>query len=233
MGIFSFLKKDKKQPEQPRRAIQQEQKQQETIKVPAEIDGQKCAYQYTKVDIVLVDGVNLDSIFGQRVQFDLSRGSVALIVGGQYIGTMKTGKLADMVEDWIKRREPVFAVVSRVDDERNTAAFDLYLYRDELKYLLRRYPDVKKYKLTGNRRGELQDNICYCSSGDSCSIEYDIDKEKYLVSAGSSEIGYLPAAAAKIAEEQGEDNLSCYIADVSSDDEGIDEVTVYIFQKRN
>ncbi len=229
MGIFSFLKKSKEQPEQQRPAVQREQKQQETINVPAEIDGQKCAYQYTKVDIVLAGGVNLDSIFGQRIQFDLSRGPVALIVNGQYIGTMKAGKLADMVEDWTKRREPVFAVVSRVDDERNTAAFDLYLYRDELKYLLRRYPDAKKYKLTGNRRGELQDNICYCSRGDKCSIEYDIDKEKYLVSAGSSEIGYLPAAAAKIAEEKGESNVSCYVADVTSDDEGVEEVAVYVF----
>lgn len=227
MGIFSFLKKDKKRNEQ-QPTVQREQKQQETIKVPTEIDGQKCAYQYRKVDIALVAGVNLDSIFGQRVML----GYDSVEYNGQYIGRICNVKINDMAKDWLRRGEPVFAVVSRVDDDNHTAAIDLYLYRDELKYLLRRFPEAKPYKLTGNRRGELQDNICYCSSGDICSIEYDIDKEKYLVSAGSSEIGYLPAVAAKIAEEHGEDNLSCYVADVSSDDEGVDEVTVYIFPKR-
>lgn len=233
MGIFSFFKKDKQQEQPKQQPIKQEQKQQETVKVPAVIDGQKCAYQYTKIDIVLADGINLDSIFAQRIQFDASRGPVALIVGNQYVGTVGNRKLAEMVSDWLRRGEPVFAVVSSIDDELYTAAFDLYLYRDELKYLLRRFPDAKPYKLTGNRRGEFQDNIGYCERGEECSIEYDIDKEKYLVSTGASDIGYLPSSAAKIAEEQGEGNLSVYVASVSSDDEGTDEVSVYIFPKRN
>lgn len=225
MGIFSFLKKDKKQNKQ-QTVVRQEQKQQETIRVPAEINGQKCAFQYSKVYITLAVGVNLDSIFGQRVAL----GFDSVEFNGQYIGRISNVKLSDMVNDWLRRGEPVFAVVSHIDEDNYFAAIDLYLYRDELKYLLRRFPEAKPYKLTGNRRGELQDNIGFCERGEECSIEYDIDKEKYLVSAGS-DIGYLPAAAAKIAEEQGESNLSVYIASVSSDDEGIDEVSVYIFPK--
>ena len=232
MGIFSLFKKDKQKEQPKQQPIRQEQKQQETVKVPAVIDGQKIAYQYTKVDIILSDGANLDSIFAQRIQFDASRGPVALIVGNQYVGTVGNRRIAEMISDWLRRGEPVFAVVSSIDGERYTAAFDLYLYRDGLKYLLHRFPDAKPYKLTGNRRGELQENISYCSVGDECTLEYDIDKEKYLVSAGASDIGYLPTAAAKIAEEQGEDNLVTYVADTLSDDEGIDEVTVYLFPKR-
>ena len=233
MGIFSFLKKNRQQEQPNREPVKQEQKQQETVKIPAMIDGQKIAYQYSKVDVVLADGVNLDGIFAQRVQFDVSRSPVALAVNGQYFGTIGNGKLSDMVSDWFRRGEPVFAVVSQIDDERYSATIDLYLYRDELKYLLRRYPEVKAYKLTGNRRGELQDNISYCERGDECALDYNFDKEKYLVSAGASDIGYLSAAAAKTVEECGEDNVSVYVAAVSSDDEGTDEVSVYIFPKRN
>lgn len=131
MGIFSFMK-GKKQ-EQVQQPIKQEPPQWETVNVPASIDGQKCAYQYTKVDIVLTEGINFDSIFAKRVQFDNSRGPVALFVGGQYIGTIKNSKIEDMVSDWLRRGQPIFAVVTRVDDDEYTAAFDLYLYRNEQK----------------------------------------------------------------------------------------------------
>lgn len=231
MGIFSFFKKDKQQGQPKQQTIRQEQKQPEAISVPGMIDGQKCAYQYTKVPVALASGINLESVFAQRIQFDLSRGNVALIVNNQFIGTIGNAKLSEMVSDWLRRGEPVFAVLTSYDDEKYTAAFDLYLYRDELKYLLRRYPDAKRYKLAGNRRGDMQDHICHCERGEECEIEYDYDKEKYLVSAGF-EIGYLPAAAAKVVEEQGESNVAVYVAEVGSDDEGIDEVAVYLFPKR-
>jgi hypothetical protein len=136
-----------------------------------------------------------------------------------------------MVYDWNRRGEPVFAVITHIDDERNEAALDLFFYRDELKYLLRRFPDAKAYRLTGNRRGEMQDNISQCERGEECSVEYDFDKEKYVVSS-TLEIGYLPAAAAKIVEAQGEENVSVYIAGINSDDEGIDFADVYIFPKK-
>lgn len=129
MGIFTFLKGRKQ--EQVQQPVKQESPQWETVQVPSSIDGQKIAYQYTKVDIVLAEGVNFDSIFAQRVQFDNSRGPVALFVDGQYIGTVKNSKIEDMISDWLRREQPIFAVVSRVDDDEYMAAFDLYLYRNE------------------------------------------------------------------------------------------------------
>lgn len=69
--------------------------------------------------------------YAQRIRFDNSRGPVALFVGGQYIGTVKNSKIEDMISDWLRREQPIFAVVSRVDDDEYTAAFDLYLYRNE------------------------------------------------------------------------------------------------------
>lgn len=129
MGIFSFLKG--KQQEQVQEPVRQEPPQWETVNVPASIDGHKVAYQYTKVDIVLAEGVDFDSILAQRIRFDNSRGPVALFVGGQYIGTVKNSKIEDMISDWLRRKQPIFAVVSRVDDDKYTAAFDLYLYRNE------------------------------------------------------------------------------------------------------
>lgn len=132
MGIFSFLKKDNKQ-EQVQQPVSQQPPQWETVNVPASIDGQKIAYQYTKVEVVLAEGVNFDSIFAQHIQFDNSRGPVALFVKGQYIGTVKNSKIEDMISDWLRRGQPIIAIVSRVDDDEYTAAFDLYLYRNEQK----------------------------------------------------------------------------------------------------
>lgn len=225
MGLLSFFKKGKQNDQETEQKRQAQQEQQETVVIPAKIDGCEIAYQYEKVDVALSSGVDLNRIFGQRVTL----GQNCIQYNGQTIGRIANDKLSDMVNDWLKRGDPVYAVVSRINEGDYFAAIDLYFYRNELQYLLRRYPDAKRYKLTGNRRGELQDNISYCSSGDKCSIYYDIEKEKYLVSDGAFDIGYLPAAASKIVEDQGESKFLCYIASIASDDDGVDEVLIYAF----
>lgn len=229
MGIFSFLKK--KETTKLKRSAEPAPKKHETVNVPGRIGNANCKYKYDTVEITLMHGVDLDSIFAQRATFDSSYSPVAVLVNGQVIGSLNNGKLSEMVYDWNRRGEPVFAVVTHVDDERNEAALDLFFYRDELKYLLRRFPDSKAYRLTNNGRGEMQDNISQCECGEECSVEYDVDKEKYVVSA-VLEIGCLPTAAAKIVEAQGEENVSIYIAKIGSDDEGIDFADVYIFPKK-
>ena len=258
MGIFSFFKKGKmsplqeaiskapkqeapvgrpashqapiSQPPVKQEPVKPAPKQPEVVDVPYVIDGKSCAYQYEKVDIALFDGVDIEKTLGQRIQFDSACSPIELLVGDQRLGTIKNSKLADMVSDWFKRSDPVFAVVARTDDERHAVAIDLFLYRDQLKYMLKRHPDAKRYKLTGNRREEMQDNISCCKGGEECSIEYDFEKEKYLVISGF-EIGYLPASAAKIVEEHGESNITAYIAEVSENDAGIYEVFVHVFPK--
>lgn len=229
MGIFSFLKK--KEAAKPQRSAEPALKKRETVNVPGRIGNANCKYKYDGVGISLIHGVNLNSIFAQHATFDSSYSPVAVLVNGQAIGSLNNDKLSEMVYDWNRRGEPVFAVITHIDDERNEAVLDLFFYRDELKYLLRRFPDAKAYRLTGNRRGEMQDNISQCERGEECSVEYDFDKEKYVVSS-TLEIGYLPAAAAKIVEAQGEENVSVYIAGINSDDEGIDFADVYIFPKK-
>lgn len=229
MGIFSFLKKK----EAAKHNISSEPvlNKRETVSVPGKIGNASCKYQYGDVGITLVNGVDLDGIIAQRAMFDCSYSPVAVLVNGKIVGSLNNATLSEMVYDWNRRSEPVYSVITHIDDEKNEAALDLFFYRDELKYLLRRYPDAKKYRLTGNKHGEMQDNVSNCESGEECSVEYDFDKEKYIISS-VFEIGYLPAAAAKIVEANGEENVSIYIARIDSDDEGIDFADVYIFPKK-
>ena len=135
-----------------------------------------------------------------------------------------------MVSDWLERGDPVYAIMTRFDESSGFALFDLYFYRNEMEYLLRRNPEAKRYKLVGNRSGELQDNASACSPGCECSVEYDYDKEKYAVSYAYLTIGFLPASAARIIEES-DDNASIrvFIADVETDDDDKYSIFVYLF----
>ena len=97
-------------------------------------------------------------------------------------------------------------------------------------YLLHKYPDAKTYKLVGNRGEVMQDSILHRSRGDKCEIIYIESKGKYLVSS-FYELGYLPAAAAKLCEEQGEDSFNAYVAETGYDDDGIAMIKIYLLPK--
>jgi len=140
-GHFFFLKK--KEAAKPQRSAEPALKKRETVNVPGRIGNANCKYKYDGVGISLMHGVNLDSIFAQRATFDSSYSPVAVLVNGQAIGSLNNDKLSEMVYDWNRRGEPIFAIITHVDDERNEAVLDLFFYRDELKYLLRRFPDDK------------------------------------------------------------------------------------------
>ena len=200
-----------------------------TINVPSTIDGAKCAYQYKKVSIKLIDGIDLTNILGQKIRFQKIGDEMNLIVNDQHIGTMGKGRLVEMVEDWLDRDDPIYAVITVVDDDDYTAAFDLFFYRNEFDHLLRKYPHTKSYKLAGNRHSEMQENIDYCSRGDECSVMYDALQDKCLITCGSLDIGYLPIQAATVIDEVGFSNVSIYIDETYTDDKNVNIAKVYLF----
>lgn len=197
------------------------------IRFPSSIGSASVTYQYD--DVPLIPCVSpVSSLIGKMLHFQADGDQVDVLTNGRLIGTMKPGRLCRMVTDWLSRGDPIRAAVTSVNDETHSVSFGLYFYRDEMQYLLRKNPDAKMYKLTGNRGGEMQESASYSVPGSECSVEYDYEKEKYVVSDGS-EIGYLPASAARYAEECEEGSVRVFIADVETDDEGKTVVFVYLF----
>lgn len=101
------------------------------IEVPEEINGAECAYQYEKVYFDLLPEINPESFLGRKVRFDDVNGDIFVKVGSKKIGTMRSNRLSDMVSDWLERGDPIFAVITSVNDDPMECAFDLFLYKKE------------------------------------------------------------------------------------------------------
>ena len=195
---------------------------------PMMIGNKSCAYKYKKVAITPKERIAVEPLISRCVSFYQNGQSVVVLCCGVSIGTVKQQQISEMIADWMKKGEPIWAMITWAEETTHEAAFDIYFYRDELAYQLKRNPDAKQYRLTGNGSGSLQDQASSCEPGQRCTLEFDDEKEKYIVLDGW-EIGYLPASAAKIVQEEGEDHVEVFISNTTLDDDGKTIVYVYVF----
>lgn len=196
---------------------------------PAAINGKTCAYRYHDVTLIPDEKMAVEPLLCRLITFQPQGEELAVLCKGVRVGAMKSGTLQRMVREWTEKHDPIWAMVTQADEEAHTAAFELIFYRDELGYQLKKTPNAQKYRLTGNRSEEVQGNIAFCEEGMPCTVDFDWDKEKYVVCSDGLEIGCLPASAARIAEETGAENIKVFIADLKIDDEGKTVVFVYVF----
>lgn len=204
------------------------EKDKKTITFPADVDGVPNAYFYENVRFSSTVDLSLEPFVGDQLSFQFSDGVAYVVHGGDIIGALDQSRICEMVDDWIKRNEPILAYFSSADDEKREYALAVAFYRDKFKYLIRKHPDAKRYKLIGNRSEEMQGNIGDLKEGQSLTVEYDYEKEKYAVLDGW-EIGYLPASAARIVNEYGPDDVKVFVAGTEIDEELKTVVYVYVF----
>lgn len=208
--------------------LRREKQENTNLTFPAEVNGIPAAYHYKKVLFTAsVDGP-LEPMLGSPVSFQFSDGVAYVVLNGAVIGALNPCRICEMVDSWIRRDEPFLSYFTCADDEKREYGVDIAFYWDKFKYLIRKHPDAKKYKLTGNRSEEMQGNIGDLKTGQRLTLEYDYDKEKYAVLDGW-EIGYLPASAAKIVDEYGPDDVDVFVAGTEIDDDFKTIVYVYVF----
>lgn len=211
-------------------------------KLPESIRGYVASYRYTEVGIFVpkdktfdVEGFEPDAILTlvQDPENPHDNRAVGLKLRKRLVGYLYRGKLQDMANDWIEKKKPLRAQLTACMRDKQRAEVTLVFYDlSQYKKYLAKYPNAKEYRLTGNTNEEMQENIDMCSRGDECSIDYDIEKEKYLVSSGL-DIGYLPAGAAKHIDADGEDAYDIYVSDIDFNDRGKNVISVYLFPKAN
>lgn len=195
---------------------------------PEEIDGKQQVYHYSDVRFSPFNASAAYRLTGKKVTFSRKDDKIGVYVEGTLLGVMENGRLRDMVSDWLENDDPIFAVLSHVDAS-GAAFFDLAFYRSEMERLLYRHQDAKMYKLTGNKSDDYQASLSLCSVGEECSVEYDYDKEKYSVSTSYADLGFLPAAAARIIDDSADQDARVFVADLEEDGEGRTVVSVYVF----
>ena len=206
--------------------------------LPESIRGHEIAYRYEDVGIFVpkdatfdVDGFVPGAVLTlfHDVENENDPNAVGLRLNKRLVGYLYRGKLQDMANNWIEKKLPLRAVLTKLfrDDRRAEVLLAFYDLSD-FKKLRLLYPDAKEYRLAYNSNADMQDNLLLCSKCDECSLVYDCDKDRYLVSSGF-DIGYLPASAGKLVERFGEESCRVFIADLYTNDSDKTVATVYVF----
>lgn len=133
-------------------------------------------FEYDSVDVVLEPENPYDSK------------AVSFVFHGNTIGYLNKGTLQDMIHDFLNRGDLVKAQVQKIESDKVYLKLFFCCKRSEL------LPAVDSFsvKLVSNSKQEWQDNIALCSEGEEVDLEYDFEKDKYLVTSCNCEIGYIP-----------------------------------------
>lgn len=201
-----------------------------SIRIPDSIDGCEIAYKYEDVAFDASGDIYKISNIGRKLDLFCDASDVQVLLDNNRIGTLKNGKLCKMIQDFQHRDEPIYAAFSNFSVSENLGHMHLVFYRDMLRYYMARQPDARAYMLTGNKNAEMQDNLTMCSVGDICDLDYDWEKERYLVRS-VIDYGYLPAAATAFVQQHGEEHIAPIVFTVDTDGNGKIAVRVALFIK--
>ena len=229
MGFLNFFKKKEPQSKiankkEPRSALKGTMLLDSIV-----IDGEDCdvAYKYTDVKIYKhtcdMSQVSLYSRLALKSEPDNAYDShaIALYDNNVKIGYLMKNQIQNMANDWLKKEEPVRAMISKIDG--NELYIDLYFYEIPSRHLSTW--NNKIITLAGNKSQDFQENISFIEEEkQKLDLEYDYDKEQYLISDGSLDIGYIP----KSFEEK---PMACYLEKISENSNGKYTVKVKVYFK--
>lgn len=127
-------------------------------------------------------------------------GRIELYSGDILIGSMFDNKLRSMAFDFLRDPDRSAMAVLLCPDP---VTIGLYFYNswDTFVRKIEKNPNAKTFKLVSNGNSAMQEAIADCNEGVLVDITFDHDKDKYLVSAGPDDIGYMPAGFKRYIEE--------------------------------
>lgn len=197
----------------------------ESISVPSSKNGRNLKYHYDRVDLFTPE--ELHPLFpsinpGDSVTLvhdpdnPHDSNAVAAVSSVGKIGYLYRGKLQNMCLDYLRAGLPIVAHVDSIDDDEYKITIFMAFYGSTS------LETSKTYKLVSSRNKKAQEALELVDPDDYLSVEYDPEKEKYLVyGMGEAAIGALPKSAEQFAE-----GYDCFAADVSEDEDGVYSISV-------
>lgn len=194
-----------------------------TIHIPDTIGEYKLEYHYRDVPFTVLGDLD-NTVGGEDLTFSIASDEIYIYIGENLIGLMKESRQKDMVRDFLKRSEPIKAILSAFDGELTAKMFIAFYRIPKYKRLMGKGSSFTTFKLTNIGKEEFQDNIGLCSVGESVEYSFEYEKEKYLASCGL-DIGYFP----KKANELLECGAEAYISSIEEDEYGKYTIFVSVF----
>jgi hypothetical protein len=189
-------------------------------------------YTYDNVDIYRMDTSFTELMVYDDVELVLEPtnsydpNAVAVIFCGNRIGYLYKGARQDMVHDYYDNGDLVKAQIQSIDGNKIT----LKIFFCKKRSSLLPPKDLFTVKLVSNSREEWQDNISCCSEDASLDIEYDSDKDKYLVTDSGLEIGYIPSSKTDKLQPLEDDGYMLFgeVQDIHMDDSGKYSISISV-----
>lgn len=170
--------------------------------------------------------------FKQEPENEYDKNAVAVYLNDIKVGYLYRGKTQDMVNDWIRRNNPFWGYVNKIDTVNNKATIKIGFYKslDEL--------SMKKYRLTritkkaddfGNSRC---DNVAGCSDGDIVEYTTSFDSDNYVITDEcGEELGEVGAKAVEFIDEHEDSIKFMRINNIEDTDSGGYKADIEIFYK--
>ena len=199
-------------------------------------DGWVLKYKYEKdlcmIDYPaekLLDKSGKEIVFAREPENEYDSNAVAVYLDGDKIGYVYKGCTQDMVNDWLKRDEPVLGHLSRILPDENKVTYMIGFYKSEESFTTKKYAVTKTAKkdYTDIKRA---DNLLSCDDGDNVRIDYDLESGSYIISAwDGSELGEMPAKFAEDVSELQVESFGGVLCDMSFNDSGNIKAKVKVF----
>lgn len=192
--------------------------------------GQRWVAKYKYYNVNIKRTTNFNEIFPcDYLDIEVKEDGCAVFsFCGNEIGTLDKTQKSEMVKDFLHRGDIVKAQVQSINEK---IALRLFFFKRREEVILEQEPFT--VTLTANSNDNMQCNIESCNEGDEVELEYDFDKEKYLVSTKLYEIGYIPKSKHEYVEslENNGYEFSGHIVQIKESDSGRYSVKVQIIAK--
>lgn len=204
-----------------------------SLELPPQFWGALLTYQYQNKEIAMVNQYVQDFSslrpgdqlrFVQEPSNTYDPRTVQVWKKEQMLGYIYKGQTQDMINDFIVRDDPVYAVVSGVSPVESKIYFNIGFYKKPKAEKLGRI--LASGRLTTNSGEEAQDNIAFCTEGEEVSVDYDYEKERYEVFCGEY-IGCLP----KRLEFYADKNVVMVISEIGELDSGKSYVEINVHEE--
>ncbi len=168
--------------------------------------------------------------FLQEPENEHDKNAVAIYHDKTKIGYVYKGKIQDMINDWIVRKDFFTGYINKIFITDNKATYKIGFYKPLDSY------EHKTFTLTKTKKKiddtfTREDNLCTVEEGDEVSIEYDSYLDSYIVyNCSYEEIGELGSGATTFIENSDYEKIIGIVTDYSFNDNGSPKlkITVYL-----
>lgn len=152
-------------------------------------------------------------------------GAIKAMNNGSHIGYVYKGKDQDMIRDWLKKEEPIYSVITNIDNINKNIEYFIAYYKNPFESI-DRYEQIKtKLTKTSKKFDEdyyRQDTCQVLERGETLTLDYDDETETFVAKNDlGDEAGELSKAISKkIMEKFDEYEPICLVEEMTEDDNG-------------